>query len=138
MAEKKYYKKRRNYKSKKFRKQYRKNTKRNDYVMYGSASTVFYIVFLIITYRLGLNNPFYDSNPGLWWIGTYIFTELIGVFAYKSAYSFVGEYGIKGTGDIRASVRSGEHWVTRLVIYATIVFITSIILWIAYWITLLF
>ena len=138
MARRKYYNKRKSYKSNKYRKSNRKNTKKNDYVIYGSSSTLFYIVFMIITYRLGLNNPFYDSNPGLWWIGTYFFTELVGVFAYKSAYSFVGEHGIKGTGDVKAAIRSGEHWFARLVIYATILFITSIVLWIAYWISLLF
>lgn len=136
MAKKKYYK-RKKYEKRRYNKNYGKK-KSNNYVVYGTSSTIFYILFMVVTYRLGLNNPFYDSNPGMWWIGTYFFTELVGVFAYKEAYSFVGKHGIKGTGDIRASVRSGQHWFTRLIIYATILFITSIVLWIVYWISLLF
>jgi len=140
MAKRKYYKGRRKKQgNKKYRSNYKKKRYRsNDYAIYGASSTIFYIVFMIITYQLGLNNPFYDSNPGLWWIGTYLFTELVEMFAYKSAYKIVGDYGIKGTGDIRAAIRSGEHWFARLVIYATILFITSFVLWIAYWISLLF
>lgn len=142
MSRRKYYKKRyskpkgkSSYKKRNYNK---KGNRYNEYTIYGVSSTVFYIIFQLVTYQLGLNNPFYDSNPGLWLILTYFFTELVGVFAYKYAFRLVGEYGIKGTGGIRAAIRSGEHWITRLIIYAFILFATSIILWIAYGISLLF
>ena len=117
---------------------YRNIRKHGKYVFYGISSTLFYLMFQYTVYKLEIRNPFFDNDPVLWYLATYFFTEIIGHISYKKAFVLIGSYGIKGAGDFRAGIRSGEHWIARLIIYGGILLTTNFLLWIVYWISLLF